>query len=1493
MSSTIPEYLTCPISLKLFKDPVSVPCCGHTFSRSSLINLKNTTSTLTCPMCRANLNDFDITNAAKNIAIHNMVDIYKGNQQDPVNNLSHQWSATVNPVVDGNGNQLQMNQLELNIEKSNFSIRPSLLIIAADRSGSMMGNPWKQVEKALLYIYEMSQQNPMIKIRIIGYDHSAATIPLTGIKNHDINLIKTMFTSGGTNFQAAFTEIRNNLRKFMSSSDPADELKDNNVSSASVVFLTDGCDGYMTTEAIQNEKLSEFRNQLETEWGWGGPLTIHSVGFGQYCSRNFLEQLWKLGNINGTFRYADPQDDGDTLCTKLQGIFEVVSKSVSIPMSLCFKSKRYQLLDYSSNNGGGSKDEETQDETQDAQETNFNVTFQVNKSHRGSFKCWVVDTGIVDDVGNDNSVGTIAINNVIDKDTIVPLAISKPKSTHKNKSLFDSWLLYLVDKLAVSLIDLIQKKTTIAEPMRQLHCSVMREKVNRIRMATSSTSILSKMKFIDQQIEAFSSGFEIDLNKLSDLRFGSIYGAIESNMTSGSVSSSRPQNQGSYIVQTNTLPTIKDVTYVERRVRYSQNNTGKNRNPLQQKITMEYNREATEEMKSLIDQASISDLLYTDNDKNNCIHLMAYCGLSHLLKYTLEKMKSRNEITSEIINLENKDGESALTLCIKKRGFHRIMNMLFLCGAKIPGKKKKALSKYAIDEGYIQTADIIRSMGEDPTEINETMSVAFIQFQYDKIMAAGLKFKVDNYLQVCLSKGMYELSNELIQKHEAKPTLKMLYDYCYPRKPDAADTEDYLKLAKLLINANPDLLNQTDENQETPLFKACEKGSKPHVVYFIEQGAEIDKPNVLGNTPLWISCAKGYPCIVEELLNHNADVNHANLKGNVPMYSLCTKGPHKLVELLIIFEADLEHLNANKDSLVLISCRSGQHEILKTLLNHVSPEFVDFKAQIDGFNAIMSSAEANKPECIRVLNEYGVDLNQITDDNSPVLHKATPLHIAAYYNCVEAAQTLISLGADVNKGDKNGHTPLHMAIIQGNIEVIKLLRSCKRVDIRKQDKMGLTPVAYCASKPSIRKLLVNPMLDILVSLVHGKFGRSDELEAIKLLKQSQMEFQNICPEESIFDVLLNDGTSILTLAVIYNKVQLVELFSQHLDCDPLSVNMYGVNTLMWAYLKKNHRVMTLLPLDENTTQIVNEMKARIEKVVGKNVQNRMLLMSGHAPKPDKILCGSSSGIFARMTSYINILTSNYKYKFQNFSKDILQLIEDDASSTALTVTSSFSKPNLIDLDEEFLNALLWNTKIYMINRYMSPSVYCDLKPQELLAINLFTSHEKISNVINNAIINRNDQVKAVMRPIVNILYQTINKLPPYQGEVYVGTTELDRTLFTVGKEVSWMTFLSGSSIWRTAVENTPEFSTKKRQGTVLVIKSKTSGRFVGNYSQFTFDGEVIVPPNSKFVVTKWYMGDVIALGQGNIRDHTFKTTEEERLEFSTNKKSLIIQLEEV
>lgn len=168
------------------------------------------------------------------------------------------------------------------------------------------------------------------------------------------------------------------------------------------------------------------------------------------------------------------------------------------------------------------------------------------------------------------------------------------------------------------------------------------------------------------------------------------------------------------------------------------------------------------------------------------------------------------------------------------------------------------------------------------------MSTTHIQFAFERLNKSGKEItetQIESFFTVAASKCMLELVKDIIDRFRVVPTISQFLDWCLPPKPDHPEVERYLELTRLFLSVNAELVRQTHPTTlENCVFRAADRGSLPHVKFFLDAGADVDASNDLGNSPLWIACAKRYPCIVDELLARGADVNKLNWKGNPPMY---------------------------------------------------------------------------------------------------------------------------------------------------------------------------------------------------------------------------------------------------------------------------------------------------------------------------------------------------------------------------------------------------------------------------------------------------------------------------------------------------------------------------------------------------------------------------------------------------------------------------------
>jgi len=1120
------DLLTCPITGELFVDPISLPCCGQTFSRQSIIDHFRFNSRI-CPMCRAILSTFNVETASRNVIITNLIE--RNKLENNVIIEQPLWSAKYYKI----NNEKYTGEALFNLSVNNIKVmlRPTLFIAVCDCSGSMQGKPWEQVEKALLHMIGVVKTNKLIDLKIITYASMATIIDTNKLTSENIRQI---FSSGGTNFMSAFQKIiellRMNINGFYSD--------------AVIVFLTDGQDS-----AGKHKLQSDFKAMLSQTWK--KDISVHCIGFGTSCDKELLISLQTCGNVNGVFQYATADDDPECLCMKIMNIFKEVETGSNIEVKISNTSP--DDLEY--------------------------IKLIVNSMQIGVYSKWT-----------ENILDKINIHTKTESYEITP--IIEEIDQKSNPEIFYNWIQKSIDKIASDVLQIGNNDTL-------MHVSVLRQQIRNIKQICN-TFQNETIEFISSQLTNVMNKSVIDIGRLNDLKFSSRF-----QRNTESLVRHAPVKDQSKSVK-------KCIAYVEKSdekliKHYSRNNHGKNRNALQRLIMNTVTTDIGEQ------NCTALDIEYTDIDNNNSIHLAVLCGQDKTLNRLCEILKLADKL--DVMNKSNADNETPFTISIKKRGFNRTLSVLLMYDVHIPAAQLDSLRRFAIDHKYERTCNILTNIISSGNVSNEkltpelakSMTPDYIKFMYN------ISEDKANYFDVMLSKGLYDYVKKILETYTIKPTIDHLLKWCFPLKPDAPDTDDYLKLARLICKYNSSLIRESNSDGDSPLFKSAERGSLPHTKFFIEKGAVIDQPNKLGNTPLWIACFKRYPCIMKELLNNGADSNHCNIKGNSPLSIACQVGPLKNVDLLIKYGADIETVNTNGDNPVLIACRNGQHEILQLLLKYVDTVFVNTPAHIDGFNAIFASTEANKPECINILHEFGIDINQLTASDNKILPMATPLHLAAYYDRIEATQMLIKLGAIIDTADYEANrqlSPLQIAVIQNNKKVSEIL---VRAGANKQ-------IALEYATGDIKEILIDK-LDI------------SNIDSINMFWNKN--WNNI-------DFADEHGNTPLIYSVLNGNITyIIKLLK--LNADPHLENAYRMSAAKYAIWMKNKRIIEIFGISKEIDNL--KSSAGLNNLYATTIQ-KLLVIDG---------AGKSNGNFE---SRMNIIETNMGEKNKIMSKMGIMYIGD-------------------------------------------------------------------------------------------------------------------------------------------------------------------------------------------------------------------------------------------
>lgn len=279
-------------------------------------------------------------------------------------------------------------------------------------------------------------------------------------------------------------------------------------------------------------------------------------------------------------------------------------------------------------------------------------------------------------------------------------------------------------------------------------------------------------------------------------------------------------------------------------------------------------------------------------------------------------------------------------------------------------------------------------------------------------------------------------------------------------------------------------INERNKKGVTPLNLAIEKNNLEHIVFYAQAGADINAEdmegntplgralesptmsilqnmitpkNVLskdssGNTPLHIAILKDSPfAYVKFLVESGADVNARNKDGGSVLFLAVKKNKRDVGDLLLYKNADIFASDTDNNSPLRIALTEGGtvqdwlitsrtlnatdgsgntplHYACEWKLDDAVLSLIQKGANVNALNAngesaLFAAVKADSPSTINILVENGI----VTDTRSNLTRDHlgnTPLHYAVKWNSLEAAQSVILLGFDVNSQNLSGKTAL-------------------------------------------------------------------------------------------------------------------------------------------------------------------------------------------------------------------------------------------------------------------------------------------------------------------------------------------------------------------------------------------------------------------------------------------------------------------------------------
>jgi|GEM_PF-1554712 len=208
--------------------------------------------------------------------------------------------------------------------------------------------------------------------------------------------------------------------------------------------------------------------------------------------------------------------------------------------------------------------------------------------------------------------------------------------------------------------------------------------------------------------------------------------------------------------------------------------------------------------------------------------------------------------------------------------------------------------------------------------------------------------------------------------------------------------------------------NQPDEQGIAPLWYAVELEQSDALTLLAEAGADINARNAISRTPLMRAVEERRYAMVDQLLALGADVNAFDQRGDTALHIAVRRRDLKLIDTLLQSGAKPDVFNFNHKTPLHLAAEAGQNDLLERFLEQPG---LDVDVRDDGDQTPLDAALlARKYEAAEVLISAGANPDRILLDGNTMLHK-TVLN-----RDYQVARFLIRSGADVRISNAEGET---------------------------------------------------------------------------------------------------------------------------------------------------------------------------------------------------------------------------------------------------------------------------------------------------------------------------------------------------------------------------------------------------------------------------------------------------------------------------------------
>ncbi|GMI48513.1 hypothetical protein TrCOL_g5911 [Triparma columacea] len=356
----------------------------------------------------------------------------------------------------------------------------------------------------------------------------------------------------------------------------------------------------------------------------------------------------------------------------------------------------------------------------------------------------------------------------------------------------------------------------------------------------------------------------------------------------------------------------------------------------------------------------------------------------------------------------------------------------------------------------------------------------------------------------------------------------------------ACDTSDYNYTPLQLNFANSQDVKAMN-SEGARLVSASANGEKSVVRKYLKEGVSVNAVDWDNLTPLIAASSSGHLDVVKVLVGAGADVEMTDKDGINALMEASISGKLQVVKYLIDQKADPTATTPTGVNALWLAAAEGRDDVVKYLLGASVSPLVE---RNDGITALSAACVAGHLKVVEVLlRDEEVKREGLVDKGDR--EGLTPIMNSCENGNVDILQLLIKSGGDVNKVSVNGFTPLIVASAAGSVTQVEiLLKAGAKVDQIHSE--GVTALMYAAASGhlDVAKLLVKEGADVGVKHSNGGTALMETGASLSENNHEIMEF--LISKGAQFDLVDNDGVTPLMSAASQGQCKCVDLLISHL-----------------------------------------------------------------------------------------------------------------------------------------------------------------------------------------------------------------------------------------------------------------------------------------------------------------------------------------------------------